>query len=217
MKNLSLRGVALFLFSGLTMVSCSFLDEGTDDNPIREEYRMNTDKEGKEAKLGDINAVIQTNKGNIHVRLYAAKTPLTVANFLNLSRKGYYNGLTFHRVIKGFVIQGGDPTGTGAGGPGYKFRDEIRSDLKHDSEGILSMANSGPNTNGSQFFITHAATPHLDGKHTVFGVVTSGMSVVNQIEQGDIIRNIMILGSTDVLFNKEKANLDLWNQYLGQR
>lgn len=140
-------------------------------------------------------AVIKTDKGDIEVELYADQTPKTVVNFATLSKYGYYNGLTFHRVIADFMIQGGDPTGTGGGGTsvyGGKFEDEIVADLKHDSPGILSMANSGPNTNGSQFFITHVATPWLDGKHTVFGKVTKGMEVVNAIRQGDKIITIEV-------------------------
>ena len=129
-------------------------------------------------------AVIKTNMGTIEIELFADQTPKTVENFVGLSEKGYYNGVIFHRVIKNFMIQGGDPTGTGRGGASFwggKFEDEIVSDLKHDTPGILSMANAGPNTNGSQFFITLVATPWLDGKHTVFGKVINGMDVVNAI------------------------------------
>ena len=130
-------------------------------------------------------AKIDTEKGEIVIHLYSDQTPITCENFINLSKAGYYNGTTFHRVIPGFMIQGGDPTGTGAGGPGYQFNDEFVSSLKHDSEGILSMANAGPGTNGSQFFITHGPTPHLDGAHTVFGKVISGMDVVLKIRERD--------------------------------
>ena len=129
-------------------------------------------------------AVIKTNMGTIEIELFADQTPKTVENFVGLSEKGYYNGVIFHRVIKNFMIQGGDPTGTGRGGAslwGGKFEDEFVSDLKHDTPGILSMANAGPNTNGSQFFITLVATPWLDGKHTVFGKVINGMDVVSAI------------------------------------
>ena len=122
-------------------------------------------------------AVIETNFGNIVIQLFPDVAPGHVENFVKLARDGFYDGSTFHRVIPGFMIQGGDPTGTGAGGPGYQFGDEFVSSLKHDSEGILSMANAGPGTNGSQFFITHAPTPHLDGAHTIFGKVVSGMEV----------------------------------------
>lgn len=126
-------------------------------------------------------ATIETNHGTIEVELFQDRVPITAGNFVDLAEKGYYDGVIFHRVIEGFMIQGGDPTGTGRGGPGYQIDDEFDSSLKHDSEGILSMANSGPNTGGSQFFITLAATPWLDGKHAVFGKVISGMDVVRAI------------------------------------
>jgi peptidyl-prolyl cis-trans isomerase B (cyclophilin B) len=128
---------------------------------------------------------METNKGTITIELYPQHAPLTVNNFVFLAREGFYDGVVFHRVIKDFVIQGGDPTGSGSGGPGYRFADETMGNpLKH-GEGMLSMANAGPNTNGSQFFITHKPQPHLDGRHTVFGKVTDGMNVVNSIQQGD--------------------------------
>jgi len=128
---------------------------------------------------------MQTNKGDIVLELYPQYAPKTVNNFVFLVKEGYYDGVIFHRVISNFVIQGGDPTGTGRGGPGYNFEDETRGNpLKHET-GVISMANAGPNTNGSQFFITHSPQPHLDGKHTVFGKVTSSMDVVNAIRQGD--------------------------------
>lgn len=128
---------------------------------------------------------METNKGTIEIELYPQHAPKTVNNFVFLAGAGYYNDVAFHRVISNFVIQGGDPTGTGRGGPGYRFEDEVKGNpLKHET-GVLSMANAGPGTNGSQFFITHSPQPHLDGKHTVFGKVTSGMDVVNAIRQGD--------------------------------
>ncbi len=162
----------------------------------------------------DIKIVMETSKGEIHATLFASKAPMTVANFLNLAKHGYYNGLTFHRVIADFMIQGGDPTGTGMGGPGYKFADEFSPSLKHDRPGIFSMANSGPGTNGSQFFITHTATPWLDNKHSVFGEVTQGQDVVNAIRQGDTIKSIKALDSTDALFAAEKKNIALWDSKL---
>ena len=138
-------------------------------------------------------ATFTTSKGEIRIELYADKTPKTVANFEKLVNQGFYNGLKFHRVIEDFMIQGGCPQGTGTGGPGYTFADEFHPELKHDGPGVLSMANSGPNTNGSQFFITHVATPWLDGKHSVFGrVLGEGQKVVNKIRQGDKIEKIMI-------------------------
>ena len=165
--------------------------------------------------MKDIRIIVKTSKGPIESTLFASKAPATVANFLNLAGRGYYNGLKFHRVISNFMVQGGDPTGTGAGGPGYKFADEIHAALKHSKPGIFSMANSGPGTNGSQFFITHVPCPHLDGKHTVFGEVTKGQDVVNAIAQGDKIYSIEVLDPTDDLFADQKDNLTKWNKVLG--
>ncbi|MEZ4734881.1 MAG: peptidylprolyl isomerase [Caldilineaceae bacterium] len=137
-------------------------------------------------------ATIETPRGNIVIELYPQHAPKTVNNFVFLAKEGYYDGVTFHRVINNFMIQGGDPTGTGRGGPGYKFEDETKGNpLKHGT-GYLSMANAGPNTNGSQFFITHSPQPHLDGKHTVFGKVTEGQDVVNAIRQGDEMSKVTI-------------------------
>ena len=138
-------------------------------------------------------ATFTTNKGEIRVQLHDDKTPKTVANFEKLVNDGFYNGLKFHRVIEEFMVQGGCPEGTGTGGPGYKFADEFHPALKHDAPGVLSMANSGPNTNGSQFFITHVPTPWLDGKHSVFGkVIGDGQKVVDKIRQGDKLEKITI-------------------------
>jgi cyclophilin family peptidyl-prolyl cis-trans isomerase len=130
-------------------------------------------------------ATIATDRGDIVVELFADKAPQTVNNFVFLAREGFYDGVTFHRVIPGFMAQGGDPTGSGRGGPGYRFEDEFHPDLRHDGPGVLSMANAGPGTNGSQFFITHGPTPHLDGRHTVFGRVVEGMDVVLEIPERD--------------------------------
>jgi cyclophilin family peptidyl-prolyl cis-trans isomerase len=130
-------------------------------------------------------AILDTDKGEIAIELFAEKTPRTVNNFVFLSRQGFYNGTIFHRVIADFMAQGGDPTGTGRGGPGYRFADEFDPGLRHDKPGVLSMANAGPNTNGSQFFITHVPTPWLDGKHSVFGRVTDGMDVLLSIPPRD--------------------------------
>jgi len=130
-------------------------------------------------------AIFKTEKGDITVELFADRAPLTVENFVNLARAGFYDGTTFHRVIGGFMAQGGDPTGTGTGGPGYQFGDEFHPSLRHDGAGVLSMANAGPGTNGSQFFITHGPTPHLDDRHSVFGKVTSGMDVVSSLRERD--------------------------------
>ena len=131
--------------------------------------------------MANRNAEFRTNRGTFTIELFEDRAPITTKNFIDLAEKGFYDGLVFHRVIAGFMIQGGDPQGTGVGGPGYSIRDELHKDLKHDSAGVLSMANAGPNTGGSQFFITLAATPWLDGRHAVFGKVTEGMDVVSAI------------------------------------
>jgi peptidyl-prolyl cis-trans isomerase B (cyclophilin B) len=142
-------------------------------------------------------ATIETTRGTIKVQLFADKTPNTVKNFEDLATKGFYNGLKFHRVIADFMVQTGCPKGTGTGDAGYKFADEFHPDLKHSGPGILSMANSGPNTNGSQFFITHVATPWLDGKHSVFGKVLVGQDVVDAIKQGDTMKSVTIAEEPD--------------------
>jgi cyclophilin family peptidyl-prolyl cis-trans isomerase len=134
-------------------------------------------------------ATFRTQSGDFTVELYADRAPKTVENFVNLARAGFYDGTTFHRVIAGFMAQGGDPTGTGTGGPGYQFADEFHPSLRHDSAGILSMANAGAGTNGSQFFITYGPTPHLDDRHSVFGKVTDGMDVVRSLRERDPARD----------------------------
>lgn len=166
------------------------------------------------AAISDIHIVVKTSKGDIKGTIFASKVPLTAANFLNLAKKGYYDGLTFHRVIPNFMIQGGDPRGNGTGGPGYEFADEFDSSLRHVKPGIFSMANAGPGTNGSQFFITHVPTPWLDGKHSVFGEVTEGQGVVNRIAKGDKIEKIEVLDSTDALFAAQADNIAKWNATL---
>ena len=160
-------------------------------------------------------AIIKTNRGNINLDLFPDKAKLTVSNFANLSRRKFYNNLTFHRVIDDFMIQGGCPIGTGTGDPGYKFKDEFSPELKHDKPGILSMANSGPNTNGSQFFITHLETPWLDKKHTVFGEVSDAESqdVVNSIRQNDLIESIEISGDSSSDPEVDE-HLSEWNEIL---
>ena len=160
-------------------------------------------------------AIIKTSKGDINLNLFNEKAKLTVANFVNLSNRGFYNNLTFHRVIDNFMVQGGCPIGTGSGDPGYKFNDEFHTDLKHNKPGILSMANSGPNTNGSQFFITHVATPWLDKKHTVFGEVSDGGSqdVINSIKQNDLIESIEISGKMEADEETQEA-LKKWNKVI---
>jgi len=160
-------------------------------------------------------AIIKTNKGDINIELHSDTAKLTVSNFANLSKRGFYNKLTFHRVIDNFMIQGGCPIGTGTGDPGYKFKDEFSADLKHNKPGVLSMANSGPNTNGSQFFITHLETPWLDNKHTVFGQVadTDSQTVVNSIKENDMIEDVEISGK--VAADKDvEDHLAKWNAIL---
>jgi peptidyl-prolyl cis-trans isomerase B (cyclophilin B) len=142
-------------------------------------------------------ATIDTSRGTIKLKLHADKVPKTVENFEKLAKQGFYNGLKFHRVIENFMIQTGCPQGSGTGGPGYKFADEFDPSLKHSGPGVLSMANSGPNTNGSQFFITHVATPWLDGKHSVFGQVIEGQDVVNAIKQGDVMKSVTVTDAPD--------------------
>ena len=164
--------------------------------------------------MSDIKITLHTTAGDINARIFASQVPITSANFLNLAKRGYYNGVAFHRVIANFMVQGGDPTGSGSGGPGYKFADEIDHSLKHSKPGIFSMANAGPNTNGSQFFITHLATPHLDGKHAVFGEVITGQDVVNKIAKGDKIDSITIHEDTTALFESQKDNVEHWNSIM---
>ena len=163
-----------------------------------------------------LQATIHTTKGDVRVKLHPDEAPLTVLNFINLAKRGFYDGLTFHRVIQDFMIQGGCPKGTGTGGPGYNFQDECCAALKHDKPGILSMANAGPNTNGSQFFITHVPTPWLDGKHTVFGAVLEArdQGVVNSIAQQDKINSITIEGDDTELAKNHDGQLSKWNDTL---
>jgi len=169
--------------------------------------------------MSDLTATMTTSKGTITLRLFADKTPLTVANFANLAQRGFYNGLKFHRVIPDFMVQGGCPKGTGTSGPGYDFADEFDSSLGHTKPGILSMANAGPGTNGSQFFITHVPCPWLDGKHTVFGEVASDkdQEVINSIKQGDTITTVTIDGDVAELFEKTKDKLKTWNLAISMR
>lgn len=162
----------------------------------------------------DIVCIQVENYGEIKIKLFSDLMPKACENFTGLAESGYYNELTFHRVIPNFMIQGGDPTGTGMGGPGYRFEDECRPDLKHDGPGVLSMANAGPGTNGSQFFITHVPTDWLNGKHTVFGKVTEGQDVVDSIGQGDTISGITIEDGADDLFTEQADRIAAWNKVL---
>ncbi|NNC87815.1 MAG: peptidylprolyl isomerase [Akkermansiaceae bacterium] len=206
------------IFAG--MIAGSFAAEKASEAPAAEAPKESA------SGVQDIKIKMVTNKGTIEATLYASKAPMTVANFLNLAKRGYYDGIAFHRVIPNFMVQGGDPTETGRGGPGYRFGDEIVAELKHDKPGMFSMANAGPGTNGSQFFITHVPTPWLDGKHTVFGTVTKGQDVVNKIVgklqqpgwkgdgTGDKIQQIEILDSADALFKAQAAKIKEWNEIL---
>lgn len=167
--------------------------------------------------LSDIHVTLQTERGDIDLVLFPSKAPVTVANFLNLAKRGFYNGLDFHRVIPGFMAQGGDPQGTGDGDAGYAFEDEIVPTLVFSQPGLLAMANAGPRTNGSQFFITHAPTPWLNGRHTIFGKVTKGQEIVLTLQKGDKIRGIIIRDSTAPLFMVESGRLAEWNSILNKK
>ena len=169
---------------------------------------------GTMSDISDIKITMNTSKGAIKVTMFANDAQVTCASFLNLAKRGYYDGLKFHRVIPDFMIQGGDPTGSGMGGPGYKFECECKPWLKHDKPGMLSMANAGKNTNGSQFFVTHVPTPHLDGNHTVFGGATEGQDVINSIAGGDTIDSIEVHGCTDALFAAQADRIAEWNKVL---
>ena len=165
-------------------------------------------KEEKQVENIVLNAKIKTAKGDINLKLFPEIAPITVTNFVHLAKRGYYNGLKFHRVIADFMIQGGDPTGTGAGGPGYQFGDEFKEGIVFDKKGLLAMANAGPNTNGSQFFITHVPTEWLNYKHTIFGEVVSeaDQKVVDSIAQGDVMETVEISGDVDT-FLKSQAEM----------
>ena len=168
-----MKKALVFLLAAFVLFTTGFTAAGMNDK----------DKGAK--KMANPIAVFETNQGTFEVELFEDKAPITVKNFTDLAEKGFYDGLIFHRVIDGFMIQGGDPNGMGTGGPGYTIPDEFHKDLKHDSEGVLSMANAGPNTGGSQFFITLAPTPWLDGHHAIFGKVVKGMDVVRAIGKVD--------------------------------
>ena len=163
--------------------------------------------------MSQLTATFDTSRGPIKIELYPDKAPLTVANFVNLAKRGFYDGLSFHRVIADFMIQGGCPEGSGRGGPGYRFEDETTNGVRHE-RGVLSMANAGPNTNGSQFFITHVPTPWLDGKHTVFGKVTEGLDVVDAVKQGDLITKVTIEGDADAVLAANAERVAEWNRFL---
>ena len=163
--------------------------------------------------MSELIATFNTARGPIRVRLHGDKAPVTVASFVNLAKHGFYDGLVFHRVIPDFMIQGGCPEGSGRGGPGYRFADETNNGVRHE-RGVLSMANAGPNTNGSQFFITHVATPWLDGRHTVFGKVVEGLDVVDAVAQGDKINSVKIEGDAAAVLAAKADRVAEWNRYL---
>jgi peptidyl-prolyl cis-trans isomerase B (cyclophilin B) len=203
--NRRLFAACLFLLAGLLLFPS--IRAQADKPPEKSEGKMTT---------SSLTAKIHTSKGDIRLTLFPDKAPLTVLNFINLSKRGFYNDLTFHRVIPDFMVQGGCPIGNGTGGPGYRFKDEFSNDLKHSKPGILSMANAGPNTNGSQFFITHVPTPWLDNKHTIFGAVIdeTDQRVVNSIVVGDKINSITIEGDSSALEDKYKDQVESWNRTL---
>lgn len=165
-----------------------------------------------------LTATISTSRGDIELTLFSGEAPMTTANFINLAQRGFYRNIPFHRVIADFMIQAGCPRGDGTGGPGYRFQDECHPTRRHDKAGILSMANAGPGTNGSQFFITHGPTPHLDDRHTVFGEVMNPKSqtIVDQIQQGDVIHDISISGDSDALLNQYETEVTDWNEALNE-
>ncbi len=169
--------------------------------------------------MSTVRAIFETEKGAINLKLFPEQAPVTVANFVNLARRGFYNGLVFHRVIPDFMIQGGCPDGRGTGGPGYQFEDECCEELRHDGAGVLSMANAGPGTNGSQFFITHVETPWLDGKHTVFGKIISAddQGVVDAIAGGDSIVSVTLAGDWEVVLADQKDHVAGWNKILDEK
>ena len=161
---------------------------------------------------------IITAKGDVNINLLSDKSPVTVANFVNLAKKGYYDGLKFHRVIDNFMAQGGDPTGTGMGGPGYRFEDEVNNGLNFSKAGKLAMANAGPGTNGSQFFITTVPTEWLNGNHTIFGEVVSDadLAVVKKLSNGDVMTKVVVEGDIDAFLKTQKSRVDSWNKTLKQ-
>jgi peptidyl-prolyl cis-trans isomerase B (cyclophilin B) len=203
----------IFVFCSMLLIGFFLFNAGAD---AAEKKSTKGDKKMANSQL---TATIKTAKGDIGLILFPDKAPLTVLNFVNLSKRGFYDGLTFHRVIPDFMIQGGCPTGNGTGGPGYRFQDEFSKDLRHSKPGMLSMANAGPGTNGSQFFITHVPTSWLDDKHTIFGQVAGeeDQKIVNSIAGRDKIVSITIDGDYSALAEKYKDQLDGWNKVLDNK
>jgi peptidyl-prolyl cis-trans isomerase B (cyclophilin B) len=215
LKLVLLFCVISMAFAGSTSVNAA----ETQSTETKETAKEDSSTESKGDNMSDeLKITMTTSKGDIHLRLFPEVAPVTVASFVNLINHGYYDGLTFHRVIPNFMIQGGCPQGTGTGGPGYKFEDETSPEKPHDKPGKLSMANAGPGTNGSQFFITHTPTPHLDGKHTVFGEVLGAedQAVVDAVEGGDKIVKVVVVGDASALLEAQKDRIAEWNKALGK-
>lgn len=217
---MKLKLALLFCVISMALVGTASADgHETQATETKETAKDEKSSESKGDNMSDeLKITMTTSKGDIHIRLFPEVAPVTVASFVNLINHGYYNGLSFHRVIPNFMIQGGCPEGTGTGGPGYKFEDETSFDKPHDKPGKLSMANAGPGTNGSQFFITHTPTPHLDGKHTVFGEVLGAedQAVVDAVEGGDSIVKIVVEGDASALLESQKDRIAEWDKALGK-
>jgi peptidyl-prolyl cis-trans isomerase B (cyclophilin B) len=226
-----MKQITLLLLASLCTIftACDQQKPAAPVAPAAEQATKPASEPSAVAEVTDVRIIIHTDKGDVEATIFATKVPVTAANFLNLANRGYYNGVKFHRVIPNFMVQGGDPTETGRGGPGYKFEDEFVAELKHSKAGTFSMANAGPGTNGSQFFITHKATPHLDRRHTVFGEVTKGMENVNAITGklsgpgwktdgvGSKITSIEILDNCDELYKTQSQRIADWNTVLDVR
>lgn len=212
MKNTMINNV-LFVVLILILVFVSYQSK---KKQALSKFNYIDNKEVKLEKTYALKAIIKTTKGDINLNLKPEVAPITVTNFVNLAKRGYYNGIKFHRVIPDFMIQGGDPTGTGAGGPGYNFRDEFIQGIEFTKAGILAMANAGPNTNGSQFFITHVPTEWLNYKHTIFGEVVSeeDQKIVDAIAQGDIMNEIIIEGDVEAFLEEVKDIVAQFNTAL---
>lgn len=202
-KLLVMTGIALVLALGLTACAeqeTKSTKEGLEESSMAKKKTKKKAKSKAANKSTNTHVVIETNLGSMTIEMYEQRAPITTANFLKLVDEGYFNGIIFHRIIPGFMVQGGDPTGTGTGGPGYSIEDEFHSELRHTGIGILSMANSGPNTGGSQFFITLGPTPHLDNRHAVFGKVVEGLEVLKAI--GSVETGRMDRPAEDVVMKK---------------
>lgn len=205
-----MKKILIFLMSLLVLLGC----ESNSINDNKSKIKLKEKEVTKE--MVKLKAIIKTSKGEININLFPEVAPITISNFVNLATRGYYDGLNFHRVIEDFMIQGGCPFGTGTGGPGYQFEDECSAEVNFEAPGKLAMANAGPGTNGSQFFITHVPTMWLQGKHTIFGEVVSeeDQKIVNLIQQGDLIETIKIEGDYKKLLEKYSDRIEEWNKIL---